>query len=332
MKTHIPWRLGIPADVITEYAGTKLRDFYLDPAVMLQSQLVAFEKFEKDFGIHRTPSIQMTSYLPATTLGLKLHFPDDAEPQYSNDRVLKRIQEVNTLSLPDGLTVCGLLPNYLAALEHFRSHLGEGFPLFSSDTYTAGFQGPFTTAVLLRGEELFTDLYTHPEEVETLLDLITRNSLRLAELFRSVNGGKDLPVSGVGITDDYGGLVSPEHYGRFVAPYLERLYSAYPGASRSLHAETLHKEHLTFLDQIDIADYDPGMNQYLSIEAIRERTDTFFYWNLFTSRDMLQGTPESIRKLITESVEQGAPGIMTEICRGTPKENVRAFLSCVRNS
>ncbi len=331
MSTTLPWRIGIPADVITEYAGTKLRDFYLQPEVMLESQLKAFEIFEKEYDLHRTPSIQMTSYLPATTLGLSLHFPEDAEPQYDNDRPLKSVDEIDTFGLPDDLSRCGLMPRYIEALSYFRSRLGEGYPLYSSGEYSAGFQGPFTTAVLLRGEELFADVYTAPEKVELLLELITQNHLRLAELFRRLNGGGDLPVTGAGITDDYGGLVSPDHYGRFVAPYLKRLYDAYPDAARSLHAETLHPEHIEYLSRLEISSYDPGMNQYLSIEDILERTDTFFYWNLFTSRDMLLGTPDSIRKLVVESVEKGAPGIMTEICRATPPENVRAFLSCVRS-
>ncbi|MCK5118514.1 MAG: hypothetical protein KAQ78_02965 [Candidatus Latescibacteria bacterium] len=42
------------------------------------------------------------------------------------------------------------------------------------------------------------------------------------------------------------------------------------------------------------------------------------------------GTPERIRAKYRQAIEQGAPELFTEICRGTPRENVRAFVEVAR--
>jgi len=80
-----------------------------------------------------------------------------------------------------------------------------------------------------------------------------------------------------------------------------------------------------------VTHYDPGCDQYLEVRDLVEvLPDIPFSFNLKTSQEMMLGTPPSIRARYIECVEAGAPRMMTEICRATPRENVRAFINVAR--
>ena len=97
-----------------------------------------------------------------------------------------------------------------------------------------------------------------------------------------------------------------------------------------MHSELLRREHLKFLPELGVTAYDPGTNQYLTIADIKSEIDIRFSWNLKPSADMLQGTPDTIKAKYEQAVAEGAPEIATELCRGVPRENVRAFIEAAR--
>ncbi len=327
MKTRTPWQIGIPDSVIAEYAGVPLRTYFSDPKIMLSSRRKANQEFLELYGLRRTERASGSTYMIASTLGLNVFFPEDDDPQISMPRAITDIKDVDDMRLPVDPAQCGLVPGYIAACRYFRDELNEE----PRAGYSVGFQGPFTTAVLLRGEQLFAEVYTDPRRVHRLLSMITENALRLTESLKAKLGEAYTPVVSVGATDDYSGLISPQHYEQFEFPYLDQLYKAYDVPRRHLHAETLHPEHLAFLSRMGVTQYDPGMDQYLCIETIRNNTDVFFYWNLHTVGDMLQGHPAGIREKYRDSIGKGAPGMMTEICRRTSPDNIRAFLEVARS-
>ena len=326
MNTKIPWQLAIPDSVITEYAGSTMREYFRNPRVMLQSQQKANARFGKLFGIRRGLRAGRTTYMIASTLGLKVFFPRDNDPQVAMPRVLASIKDVDQLRPPAEPAKSGLVPDYLAMHRYFCDKIC----LQESYGYNVGFQGPFTTAALLRGEELFEEIYTDPRRVHLLLEIITENSLRLAQSLKEKLGAASTPVVSISATDDYAGLISPEHYEEFEYPYLKRLYDSYSVDKRHLHAETLHTGHLAHLSKLGVTQFDPGMDQYLSIESIKSSTNVHFSWNLHTVRDMLQGNPESVKAIYERSIEAGAPAMMTEICRATPIENIKTFVETAR--
>ena len=81
---------------------------------------------------------------------------------------------------------------------------------------------------------------------------------------------------------------------------------------------------------LKITSFDPGTDQYLSVTDIVNGTKARFTWNLFTVKDMLQGTPASIKEIYEKSVDDGAPAMMTELCRGVPQENIHAFINIAK--
>jgi len=78
---------------------------------------------------------------------------------------------------------------------------------------------------------------------------------------------------------------------------------------------------------LGVTSFDPGQDQYLTVQSIREAAPSLhFTWNLFTVRDVKEGTPDSIKRLYRRAVRDGAPAVMAESCRGTPEANIRAFI------
>ena len=55
-----------------------------------------------------------------------------------------------------------------------------------------------------------------------------------------------------------------------------------------------------------------------------------FSFNLKGPSDMLQGTPEVIKEKYRKAVDDGAPEMMTELCRGIPRENIFAFIEVAK--
>jgi uroporphyrinogen-III decarboxylase len=134
-----------------------------------------------------------------------------------------------------------------------------------------------------------------------------------------------------GMGDDYAGLISPDMYGEFCYPYMQTLYDSYGLQGRSLHCETLKRGHHKYLLQLRIDHYDPGVNPDLAVEDILEECPgLFFTYNLFTVRDMVNGSPATIQARCENLIRRGAPGLMTEITVKTPEENIDAFLQTMR--
>ena len=172
-----------------------------------------------------------------------------------------------------------------------------------------GIQGPFTTAVILRGIDFFTDIILYPAESKALLELCADVNIAVLSFWKETTG-KDIKFLWFG--DDYSGLISPELYGEFSYPYIKKIYDYAEKPYMMLHCETLKKGHLKYLDMMGVNFFDPGNNENLSV------------------KDMLYGTPESITNKYMQCVADGAPAMTAEICRKTPDENIRAYIDIAK--
>lgn len=311
---------------MTEYVGVKLSDYYKDPAVMLDVQLRSSELFSEIYGLprRRWVSANDLAYVCAAALGAEIHYGEDDAPVIRHGMVIRDLKQVRDMEVPDPLT-SGLMPKILKTYEYMKERLVKSEIKVSLGI---GVQGPVTTAVLLRGEVFYQDLYDDPEGAHALLKLITDTAISIVRAADEISGTSRR--RSVGIADDYGGLMSPAMYREFDVPYLKRIYDEFGEEGRSLHCETLKKEHLPYLVELGVTHYSPANDPYLTISDIKAVLGDRFSWDLFTVRDMLNGTPESIRRQFEEAVKEGAPSIGVEICRGTPRENIKAFIEVAR--
>jgi uroporphyrinogen-III decarboxylase len=235
--------------------------------------------------------------------------------------------------LPDRESVLALRPavpeasewmqRYLAMREEMGRELGKLPPL------GAGQEGPITSAVLLRGDKFFLDVLDEPEVAHHLLGVVTQTFINFVRYTRRINGQPE--AGNTGIADDMAGMLPPSLWPEFVLPYWLRIYEELGPGRRSTHTELLRPGHLPFLRELKIDAYDPGNDQYLEVEDVVGLTDHMdVSWNLYTVRDMLDGTPETIRATYTRSVQAGMRHMMTELCRRIPRSNVEAFVEVAR--
>ncbi|MBM4045818.1 MAG: hypothetical protein FJ279_11940, partial [Planctomycetes bacterium] len=101
---RIPWSVATPEEVMTEYVGVKLRDYYFNPAVMMDVQLKSSEIMHELYGlpVRKSVGASFTSYICASALGLEVHFPEDNCPQWAR-HPMGRIDEVDGLAVPKDL-------------------------------------------------------------------------------------------------------------------------------------------------------------------------------------------------------------------------------------
>ena len=321
----IPWRLAIPAEVRCEYVGTKQGDYYTDLETYLHTEAAFPDLFEGATGYRPTYglSVPMSAYQGVAALGGELVFPADHQPMIRNlGRILESPDQVDALTVPDPW-----------GCERFVRHvetwceLGRRFP-DRTIGLSAGQEGPVTTAVLLRGADLFTDCVLDPARAHHLLSVCTDTYITFSGAVREVIGAP--PRGGVGIADDHAGNISPAMWPEFVLPYYERIYTELGATRRSMHTELVRRAHLELIAQLELDHINFGENQYITVRDVVAELDVPFDWHIKTVSEMLQGTPEQIQAAYRQAVTDGAPEMTAEMTVGTPAENVRAFCSVAR--
>ncbi len=323
------WSLAVPPEVLCEKAGITVYDYYHVAAARLEAHSRGRAYFLRtfDYDVGTRVGNGLTSYWNATLFGARVEFQGNSQGAV-HERVLSAIEEARDLVPPSPDDI----PKLARYREVYRQYL-EMAELVKGTEFQAGFgtfslQGPFTTATILRGTDLMVDVVTAPELVHELLSKIVRAQMNVMTFSEREFG---IVRRSCWIGDDYAGLISPEMYGEFCYPYMNRLFEAYGPEGRTLHCETLKRGHHRYLNLMEIDHYDPGVNPDITIEGIREECPgLFFTINLHTVRDMIDKAPDAIRAQCEDFIRRGAPGVITEITVNTPEENIRAFLETMR--
>jgi len=100
-KRGVRWHLAVPPEASTEYAGTKLGDYYLDAKVKLHTQLTAGKRLEELYGISPVGiSADPPAYIGVAALGAELVYPKDDAPMIRGHLIHDPVQ-IDELSLPD---------------------------------------------------------------------------------------------------------------------------------------------------------------------------------------------------------------------------------------
>jgi hypothetical protein len=123
--------------------------------------------------------------------------------------------------------------------------------------------------VLLAGMDFLTWPHEHPAAAHALLRFGTESSVRYAKRYLAFLG-ESWPRKGVCIYDDFAGLFSPKVFDDFVLPYWDLYYELMECQDRGVHSELLRASHLDRLPRIGITRFDPGADQYLTPELLRD--------------------------------------------------------------
>ena len=312
-------------EITTEYAGTRIGDYYTNPDVLLETEILSNRAFYDIYGYGfaelKSVNINCLFYAVACILGAELIFPEDSSPQIRN-RCIKDLSDISKLKIPDNVTDTGYLQDIIKNYEYLKkreAHTGVA-PIFNIPG-----QSPLGTAIVLRGTDLFNDIVTEPKAVRDLLEIITVTAIKVIQFEEEYTGKK---AELVAMDDDYGGLVSPEMYKEFNFPYIKRMYDAFNPKRRYLHSESFSRKHLKFIPQLEITEFDSWPYADLTVEGVVEALpNTYYTWNIETSKDLYTDTPEQIRKKFKHAVDIGVPGMSLVLCsRRVPRENIKAFI------
>ncbi len=313
--------LSIPVEVQCEYAGIPQGEYYTDLERAIEVARLYPERFEAATGYRppSPPTLPIVAYEGVAALGGQLVFPREHQPMIANQgHVLDAPEAVDRLVPADPWRN----PRFLRHLDWYRQ-LRERFPE-ERIGFSAGQEGPVTTAGLLRGQTFFLDCLEDPARAHHLLEVCTETFIQWTRAADEVTGTTRRTA---GIADDYAGLLSPRLWPEFVLPYYRRIAEALGPDGWSLHTELVRREHLPLLRDLGLKHINFSEDQYLRPRDVFELLPGVpFDWHILTVSEMQQGTPESVQRRFREIVAAGVCHVRCELTVDTPPENVRAFL------
>jgi len=324
-RNGIPWAIAVPPEVYCEYCDVRMYEYHADPQVMMDVQLAGPRILHEKYGLplRRGVSPDFSTYATGSTLGLEVDFSQDHPPSPIGHPI-KSIEQAAALEVPADITRAGLIPRALEFYEYMKAHAPEDVNV----SFSVGSQGPFTTAVLLRGHDIFLDIYDAPELVHRFMQTITDNSIRERELTHQING--TTPGDGIGYADDYGGMLPPDLYVEFDVKYLLQIADHFGASNKSIHTELLRRPHLAILQDRGWTSIDVGTDPYLTVKDCAEILHIDWLVQMKTSDEILLATPEQIKATYRQMVADGAQRMVAEICPGIPEENIRALIEVAK--
>lgn len=195
----------IMGQVNAQLVGASIREFVLDPKIMVKAQVAAYERYRPDIIV-----MQGDLLMDVEAMGNVLRFPEKGLP-ISVKMALEDKGKLSRLSLPDP-TKDGRMPHYLEALSGAR----ESIPDSAVSSVIAG---PWTVAIGLRGaNDLIRDALKDPAYVHELMAFATQMSIRFGEAVLPLKVGLSYSEAPASCS-----LISPKMYRTFVFPYHKQI-------------------------------------------------------------------------------------------------------------
>ncbi len=312
-----PWLPG--------WAGITTLDYFTSEQLWFDANMKAIRQFPdimflpgfwSEFGMCTEPS----------AFGSKCTWNDMGLP--FADKIIKDIKGVSDINKPDP-KADGLLPFVINRLKHYQSRIEkEGHAI-----RFAVARGPLNIASFLMGTtEFLMAIRTDPNEIKTLLDLVTDfiiDWLKLQiETFPSTDG--------IFLLDDIVGFMGDEDFRQSALPYLKRIYQEINVTVKFFHNDAPGLVCAPYLEEIGINlfnfSFEHGLDQMKKLTGNR----VTLLGNIPPRDVLMVGTPEDVRnsvKAALDSVEDKSHIVMS--CGGgIPQDvstaNIEAFLSAVR--
>lgn len=324
------WYVGIDPCTPAMLAGVSRRDFYLEPSACIEAfkkgRPAAREMFGDVVSLPGpgTPTIR---YGHVNTLGCALNFPEGGEVCF--EPAFSTLKEgIEKLKSPVDLASAGMMPFYL----EFQRRMQDAFP-GEMVAFNFGATGPITTAWALRRDDLFLDIYDDPEATKEFLRLSTESLAQYKRFLSRMTGAPEISPAAGAIGDDMSSALPPWHWPEFVAPYWEQYFQGITTGVRSAHAEALAPEHLKFLEDARIMNYDPSVSPRLNPRIIRDTCGIPFNWSLFgwaipymTARDI----EDFVYQAASDGVTNVVMVVENGLCNDQGVRAVHAFVDASR--
>jgi len=325
------WFVGVADATLPYLSGVDLDEYYLNPRSCVRAIRVGRKRVRELFGDEVTlPTVSCPplSYGHVTCLGGEVVFLHDTEP-YVRAAYQDIDDAIEALRTAGGFLDNDLFKHYLAIYEHLKQEFPDDNVKFSGFSW----EGPVTSAVLLRGKNFCVDLYREPKKAKTFLELLTDSITSFVRLQRRMNSEPEINPDSTGLADDFSSLVHPNMWEEFVVPYWTKYYASLTSGRRTLHCENLSPQHLKYLKTARVSYYDPSVSGRLSPKTIRENTDIAFTWRL-PSFELLRMSKAEVRDWVRRASKDGATHVHMYIermtCDGDNPAKVLTFIETAR--
>jgi uroporphyrinogen decarboxylase len=239
------------------------------------------------------------------------------------------MEEINRVQKPDPATD-GLNPFILNRLRINRKRIEEaGYKIRFSVS-----RGHLNIAAYLLGTtELMTGMLTHPDQVHTLLRIITDYLKEWHDLQRETISS----IDGIMILDDMVGFMGEDQFKEFGLPYLKELYDK-DVQVKLFHNDAQCQSSVRYYPEIGINIFNMAFDT--SIDELKEITEhKITMLGNIPPRDVLaQGTPDLVKNAVTSLISslKDRSRIIISCGGGMPPgvltENINAFIQAVKES
>ena len=330
--TPFTWYAACGMPAYAALAGVRYDRIFRDLDAIVEAYEVGSAKARALFGPdvrYDGPGWSGISYSHVNCLGAPLIFPQDSEVAVRP--IHHSLAEgIRALDRTVDWAEAGLMPFYL----NLWTRLQAAFPDRKIRFQGCGLEGPVTTAWELRGHDFFTDAYDDPVAYRSYLNLVTHSIVDYAKFIRRLNGEPEFLTTTVSMCDDISAMFSPAHWADWVLPYQEMYFALQGEGPRHAHIEGFVPDHLHFLDELQLSQFDPSVSPRLRATDLRDRCSVPFLWRL-NSMQLQDFSAEQIRHYIFSGVAHGASGVFFYIsrCTLTPVHvtKVHAFMQAARD-
>jgi uroporphyrinogen-III decarboxylase len=165
-----------------------------------------------------------------SAFGCEVVFSETEDP--TTKPVVKNPEEVLHMKKPS--VNQGLANKVLEQMKELVERMDNGFPIRMHDL-----QGPLSAASQIWGyEDFFSAMHSYPRHVHALLDMVTDFIIEFVKEQAELTGNLVtiachpdwIPHNfGIGVSDDFAAVISPELYEEFSVPYNNRISNAFNG-------------------------------------------------------------------------------------------------------
>ena len=312
------WLMRQAGRYLPEYQAIRAKHNFITmattPELIVDISLQPWRRFQMDAVI-----VFSDILIPPRAMGMDLNFIEGEGPQFSNP--IRTEKDIDALTL---LNPARDVPFLLQSLKILRSELKNQAALI-------GFAGaPWTTAAYMINGEIKDWILERPQQLRKLLDKMTEAIG--GYVAAQIAAGVDV----IQFFDTWGGLLTPEEFQEWSAPYLKKLIAKV----RATQTPTILfvKNSAPHLAGMLATDCDViSVSEETKIATARKIVgpQKSIQGNL-DPQLLLTGTPDQVRTAARELLQTiaGHPGHIINLGHGvlpkTPVDNVAALVETVR--
>ncbi len=325
-RSRVPILVELGEDWIIERMGAEYRRYIQDFGYQHRVRDACAAILLDEIGLHLKAKVDSSSLLHGSVYGMTIEYPAESTPWLNHiihgPEDIKQL--ISAMEKAD-LSQVGLVPWYIGSYRALNRPYRWRILHDSTSVH-----GPGTILGFLFGiNDMMLAMHDHPDLVRSLLATIAEVTVRYSRTIRALTGA---PMTGVGVFDDVGGLVSPGYFRRFFMPVYEKIYGELapdPEDDRFLHNDARVGHLLDFFHDLGVNGINPDPETDPAV--IRHKLPGAIIYGCIPPLLLKDGAPEQIAHAARRSIElvgEGGGLVLTtagSINLGTPYANLRAL-------